>query len=80
VNEDSFDSSQEDVERHASAACEALQSFLDCAGEARKLLCGRVEERVHDDVVGEAIGDTSSPSTKSRRITASTTWTSTRSR
>ncbi len=58
VNEDSFDSSQEDVERHASAACEALQSFLDCAAEARKLLCGRVEERVHDDVVGEAIGDT----------------------
>ncbi|HEY8706551.1 MAG TPA: hypothetical protein VIM34_00980 [Burkholderiaceae bacterium] len=58
VSEDTFDSSPEDVERHASAACEALQSFLDCADEARKLLCSRVEERVHEDVVTEAIGDT----------------------
>lgn len=58
VNADSFDSSPADVERHASAACEALQSFLDCADEARNLLCSRVEERVQEDVIGEAIGDT----------------------
>lgn len=58
VNEDSFGSSPEDVERHAFAVCEALQSFLDCADEARKLLCSRVEEQVHDDVVSEAISET----------------------
>jgi hypothetical protein len=58
VNEGSFDSSPEDVERQSIAVCEALKSFLDCADEARKLLCSRVEERVHDDVVSEAIGDT----------------------
>lgn len=58
VNEDSFDSSPEDVERHAAEACEALQFFLDCAAEARKLLCSRVKGRVHEDVVSEAIGDT----------------------
>ncbi len=58
VNEGSFDSSPEDVERQAIAVCEALKSFLNCADGARKLLCGRVEERVHDDVVSEAIGDT----------------------
>jgi hypothetical protein len=58
VNEDSFGSSPEDVERHAFAVCKALQSFLDCADEARKLLCSRVEEKVHDDVVSEAISET----------------------
>lgn len=58
VNEDSFGSSPQDVEQHASAACEALRSFLDCADAARRLLCSRVEERVHEDVVSEAIGDT----------------------
>lgn len=58
VNEGSFDSSPEDVERQAIAVCEALKSFLNCADESRKLLCYRVEERVHDDVVSEAIGDT----------------------
>lgn len=58
VNEDSFGSSPEDVERQACAVCEALQSFLDCADEARKLLCSRVEEQVHDDVVSEVISET----------------------
>ena len=58
VNEESFGSSPQDVERHAFEACKALQSFLDCADEARKLLCSRVEERVHDDVVSEAISET----------------------
>lgn len=58
VNEDSFGSNPEDVERQAFAACEALQSFLDCADEARNLLCSRVEEQVHDDVVSEAISAT----------------------
>lgn len=58
VNEDSFNSIPEDVERHAHAACDALQSFLDRADEARKLLCSRVEEQVHDDVVSEAISET----------------------
>lgn len=58
VNEDSFGSNPEDVERQAFAACEALQSFLDCADEARSLLCSRVEEQVHDDVVSEAISAT----------------------
>ncbi|MDR3369065.1 hypothetical protein [Rhodoferax sp.] len=58
VNEDSFGSSPEDVERQACAVCEALQSFLDCADEARKLLCGRVEEQVNDDVVSEVISET----------------------
>ena len=38
VNQDSFDSSPEDVWQHAFAACEALQSFLNCADEARNLL------------------------------------------
>lgn len=58
VNEDSFDSRPEDVEQHAFAVCEALASFLDCADDARKLLCSRVEERVHDEVVSGAIGET----------------------
>jgi len=58
VNEDSFGSRPDDVERHAFAACKALQAFLDCADEARKLLCSRVEEQVHDDVVSEAISET----------------------
>lgn len=58
VNEDSFGSIPEDVERHTFAACEALQSFLDCANEARNLLCSRVEGQVHDDVVSEAISET----------------------
>jgi hypothetical protein len=58
VNEDSFGSNAEDVERHSFAACEALQSFLDCADEARNLLCSRVEEQVRDDVVSEAISET----------------------
>jgi Predicted pPIWI-associating nuclease len=58
VNEDSFDSRPEDVEQHAFAVCDALASFLDCADEARKLLCSRVEERVHDEVVSGAISET----------------------
>ncbi|MBK1616594.1 hypothetical protein CKO44_24440 [Rubrivivax gelatinosus] len=58
VNEDSFDSSPKDVEQHALSVCEALKAFLDCADEARRTLCSRVEERVHDGVVSEAIGDT----------------------
>lgn len=58
VNESSFGSSTEDVERHAVAACEALGSFLNCADEARKLLCSKVEMRVRTDVVREVIGDT----------------------
>ena len=58
VNEDSFGSNPKDVERNAFAACEALQSFLDCADEARNLLCSRVEGQVHDDVVSEAISET----------------------
>lgn len=58
VNEETFGSSPEDVEQHVCAASEALQSFLDCAVEARKLLCRRVEEQVHDDVVSEAISET----------------------
>lgn len=58
VNEDSFGSSPEKVEQYAFEACEALQSFLDCAYEARKLLCNRVEEQVHDDVVSKAISET----------------------
>jgi Predicted pPIWI-associating nuclease len=58
VNEDSFGSTPQDVEQHASAVCEALRSFLDCADEARRLLCSRVEERIHKDVINEAIGDT----------------------
>lgn len=58
VNEDSFGSNPKDVELHVFAACEALQSFLDCADEARNLLCSRVEGQVHDDVVSEAIGET----------------------
>jgi hypothetical protein len=58
VNEDSFGSNPKDVERHVFAACEALQPFLDCADEARNLLCSRVEGQVHDDVVSEAISET----------------------
>nr|WP_276595199.1 hypothetical protein [Roseateles albus] len=58
VNEDSFGSAPEEVEKQVLDACEALESFLDCADEARRLLCSRVEERIHDDVVSEAIGDT----------------------
>ena len=58
VNEDSFGSSPQEVEQHALAVCEALRSFLDCADAARRLLCSRVEEQVHEDVVSEAIGDT----------------------
>lgn len=58
VNESSFGSSPEEVGRHTIAACEALESFLNCADEARKLLCGKVEKRVHTDVVSEVIGDT----------------------
>jgi hypothetical protein len=58
VNEDSFGSTPEDVERHTFAVCEALQSFLDRADEARNLLCSRVEGKVHDDVISEAISKT----------------------
>ncbi len=58
VNEDSFDSSSEDVGQNAFAACDALQSFLDCADEARNLLCSKVEEQVRDEVVSEAISET----------------------
>lgn len=58
VNEQSFGSPAEVVERQVLEACRAMASFLDCADEARKLLCDRVEARVHDDVVGEAISET----------------------
>ncbi|CAM5461749.1 pPIWI-associating nuclease domain-containing protein [Eoetvoesiella caeni] len=58
VNEDSFDSGPEEVERHAYAVCEALQSFLDCAEEARTLLCDKVAKQVHEDVINEAIRET----------------------
>lgn len=58
VNEDSFGSSAEDAERHALAVCEALQSFLDCADEARKLLCSRVEEQANAEVISRAISET----------------------
>jgi hypothetical protein len=58
VNEDSFGSSSQEVDQQALAACEALRAFLDCADSTRKLLCSRIEERVHEDVVSEAIGDT----------------------
>ena len=58
VNEESFGSNPQEVEQHALAVCEALRSFLDCADTARSLLCSRVEERIHEDVVSEVIGDT----------------------
>lgn len=58
VNEDSFDSAPAAVEQHAVAVCGAMKSFLDCADEARKLLCSRVEEKVHEEVVSEAISET----------------------
>lgn len=58
VNEQSFGSPADLVERQVLEACRAMASFLECADEARKLLCERVEARVHDDVVGEAISET----------------------
>ncbi len=58
VNEPSFGSPADVVERQVLQACRALTSFLDCADEARKLLCERVEDRIHDDVVSEAISET----------------------
>jgi Predicted pPIWI-associating nuclease len=58
VNEESFASSPEDVMETTVAVCEALKSFLNCADEARKLLCRKIEERVHEDVVGVAISET----------------------
>ena len=58
VNEEFFGSNPQEVEQHALAVCEALRSFLDCADTARSLLCSRVEERIHEDVVSEVIGDT----------------------
>lgn len=58
VNEESFDSSPDDVERQVHEACTALQAFLDCADAARRLLCSRVEERIHDGVVSKAISET----------------------
>lgn len=58
VNQQSFGSPTDVVERQVLEACRAIASFLDCADEARTLLCERVEARVHDNVVGEAISET----------------------
>lgn len=58
VNEDSFDCSPEEVEYHVYAACKALQSFLDCSDDARTRLCDEVEEKIHYEVVSEAISET----------------------
>ncbi len=58
VNEQSFGSPADVAERQVLEACRAMASFLDRADEARKLLCERVEDRVHEDVVGQAISET----------------------
>lgn len=58
VNEESFNSAPADVEMQVLEACAALEAFLDCANDARRLLCSRVESRIHDDVMSEAIKET----------------------
>lgn len=58
VNEATFDLPDADVESHVQNACQALEGFLNCADESRRLLCAKVEERVQDDVLNEAIGET----------------------
>ena len=58
VNEDSFDLNQQEVEQNALKACEALQSFLDCVDDMRKLLCSRIEERAHNRVIEATITET----------------------
>jgi hypothetical protein len=58
VNEDSFGSPSNEVERHVLDACEALEAFLNCADEARRLLCSRVEEQVQNEVIRQTISET----------------------
>jgi hypothetical protein len=58
VNQTTFASAAEDVNAHVIHACNSLLTFLNCADKARRALCAKVEERVHEDVVSEAIGDT----------------------